>query len=324
MYRPATDHTLGSSLRVSDAQRISKWQSDVASRSEDHAGCRVSSTAPRIIVNNITTTPTVQVRRVQQEVKEDGEISTRAIIGTLLGASAGVAVAYAMAKSEGENAREAEQQRTAYRAIEARPQKVTEIIHNGANPPSSQPRPIQLIDREANDSMSHHSNPQSRVRTMVPSYHSATTSHTGRTIAQTSGTKILTANAERPSSISCKLDGTTARRPENVKASGLVPSTVTRSAKDVPLPASRVSSSHTAASKKEETLNDLATVLPDESISQVSTKRSSAHPRRSGHQHHHHHHHHNKSGHTSKHSGKGSHGSDKTVKASENHTTSKR
>ena len=75
MYRPHTFSRLGTSARSSDDKRIAEWQSDVASKSEHNAKYQSSSGSPKIIVNNIA--PPVEVHRIKQDNKEDGEISTR-------------------------------------------------------------------------------------------------------------------------------------------------------------------------------------------------------------------------------------------------------
>ena len=322
MYRQDITRMPNGSLRSSDTQRIASWQKEIASVANGRASRYDKSVSPRIIVNNITTTPSVEVRRMKPESNEDGEISTRAIIGTLLGASAGAAVAYAITRSESPNPHRPEQPNT--RAIEAPPRRVTEIIFDPAKtaPPSS--HRIELIDREVNDNSAHRIDSGSRVKTVASSHlskeeaavASAKGSHTGRTIAQTNGTKVLTGNTEKGSLHSHKSRATT------IKVASTHPSHVTqktssKSAKDVPLPPSSVSKSLTPATNNESPLNDLATIVPDDSISQVSTRVSSKHHKRPEQSHHHHH---SKSSHGSKKTKGSEHGSSRTVKALERHS----
>ena len=52
--------------------------------------------SPKVIVNQIVTTPAVIVTRVRPESRPKDEIRTKAVIGTVLGATAGAVVAYGM------------------------------------------------------------------------------------------------------------------------------------------------------------------------------------------------------------------------------------
>ena len=54
----------------------------------------VEQETPRVIVNQIVQTPAVVVTRVRSEPIPKEEISTKAVIGTVLGATAGAVVAY--------------------------------------------------------------------------------------------------------------------------------------------------------------------------------------------------------------------------------------
>ena len=315
MYRSDAPRTLGNPPRGSEMQRISNWQNDVAYESEGRRTRHQTPESPKIIVNNITTTPGVEVYRVKQISKADGEISTRAIIGTIVGASAGAAVAYAMAKSESEKPAEVDQHHLTYRAIEAPPQRVTEVIYERPNSLHSTSRGIEMIDREADELRSKHSNSGSRVKTIGASQaHSihegtsrfATESHTGRTIAQTSGTKILAGEPEQKSKVSRGSHTKTIKMADSVDQARSSHSTALKSAKDVPLPPSKISTNLTPATNGGSPLNDLGTIVPDDSISQVSTRRSSRDR-------------HSKHIHGSRHTRRSSHGSSRTVKASDRH-----
>ena len=98
--------------RRSEESRVLDWQKDVARSTATRARPDPPSTT-QIIINNITT-PDVVVSRPAPQSKQETEISTRAIIGTILGASAGAAVAYAMTKGEYENRQAKESSQKTY------------------------------------------------------------------------------------------------------------------------------------------------------------------------------------------------------------------
>ena len=329
MYRKDTHQAPSSTPHGSDLQRISNWQNDVAYVSKDGETQHRKSDTPKITVNHITTSPGVEVYRVKQDSKSDGEISTKAIIGTILGASAGAAVAYAMAKSESEKPIEVEPPRVAYRTIEAPPQRITEVIYERPGTSHASSHGIEMVDREVDDIKLKHSAAGPRVKTVVSSEacslredptqsaKSASRSHAGRTIAQTSGTKIIAGKVEQSSKISPSSHVKTVNDASSVRPKGSSHSTAVKSAKDVPLPPSKVSTNLTPATNPGSPLNDLGTILPEDSISQVSTRQPSADRGSSKHRRSHH----SKSTHESKHIKRSSHGSIKTIKASDRHTS---
>lgn len=114
---------------------VSSWQQDIARYSAERSNVssspqdvakdsterisQVVKSPPRITVNNYTTAPTLLVSQTAPETKPKDEMSSRAIIGTLLGAAAGAAVAYAMTRAEEEDIKAAESRNITYRAIEA-------------------------------------------------------------------------------------------------------------------------------------------------------------------------------------------------------------
>lgn len=73
-----------------------------STNSEIIADDKATKNTTKIIVNNVTA-PAMVVSHSSARIKDDGEMSTKALIGTLLGAAAGAAVAYAMTKVEDEN-----------------------------------------------------------------------------------------------------------------------------------------------------------------------------------------------------------------------------
>lgn len=89
---------------TSEKDRVLAWTKDVAASTADEAPKptsqaphpevrQVDREPPRVVVNQIVTTPAVVVNRVKRESPKD-EISTKAVIGSILGATAGAVVAY--------------------------------------------------------------------------------------------------------------------------------------------------------------------------------------------------------------------------------------
>lgn len=97
---------------TTDDKRVLDWQKNVAKstagpepqagKSSGGAGSHASRNTARIIVNNVTAPAMVGPRSTAQ-IKDDGDMSAKALIGTLLGAAAGAAVAYAMTKGEAQS-----------------------------------------------------------------------------------------------------------------------------------------------------------------------------------------------------------------------------
>ena len=90
---------------VSEKDRVLAWTKDVAKSTAIEAPPRTSQAPqpevryeehepPRVTVNQIVTVPPVIVTRTTPEPRPKDEISTRAVIGTVLGATAGAVVAY--------------------------------------------------------------------------------------------------------------------------------------------------------------------------------------------------------------------------------------
>lgn len=98
-------------------QRVLSWQKDVA-QSSTGSNSQVDKPTSRVMINNITN-PTTVVSRIAPAAKEDGEMNAKALVGTLLGAAAGAAVAYAMTKGEAESARSHLTQTITCQTIEA-------------------------------------------------------------------------------------------------------------------------------------------------------------------------------------------------------------
>lgn len=90
---------------VSENDRVLAWTKDVAKSTAIETPPRtfqapqpelryVEQEPPRVTVNQIVTIPPVFVTRTRPESRPKDEISTRAVIGTVLGATAGAVVAY--------------------------------------------------------------------------------------------------------------------------------------------------------------------------------------------------------------------------------------
>ncbi|MCJ1462797.1 hypothetical protein MMC07_001400 [Pseudocyphellaria aurata] len=113
--------------------KVLSWQKDVA---KSTAGRDLPTTTgpAKVTVNNVMT-PTMVVTQSSPETKPRNDISSKAMIGTLLGAVAGAAVAYAMTKAEEESPHEpAEPRIISYRAIEAPKPSITRSVVESRQP----------------------------------------------------------------------------------------------------------------------------------------------------------------------------------------------
>ncbi|KAI4285811.1 MAG: hypothetical protein L6R38_000364 [Xanthoria sp. 2 TBL-2021] len=85
-----------------EADRVLSWQKEVAASTVSQPS-RSPQLSPRVIVTNITK-PTIMVSDQTTQAKAGSDQNSKTFIGTLLGAAAGAAVAYAMTKGdEGSN-----------------------------------------------------------------------------------------------------------------------------------------------------------------------------------------------------------------------------
>ena len=118
MHRDKSFEPARSTAGNTDDPRVLTWQKDVA-KSTAGRDLQTTTGPAKVTVNNITT-PTMVITQSSPEIKPRNEISSKAIIGTLLGAAAGAAVAYAMTKAEEESPpKPAEPRIVSYRTIEA-------------------------------------------------------------------------------------------------------------------------------------------------------------------------------------------------------------
>lgn len=111
MHREQPDHSL---INRQDRSVLS-WQKDVA-RSTIDTEPQAEKQTSRIVINNVSTPTTVITRSPAQA--EEGDMSAKALVGTLLGAAAGAAVAYAMAKGEAQNKSAPAAQTITYQTVE--------------------------------------------------------------------------------------------------------------------------------------------------------------------------------------------------------------
>lgn len=105
----------GPSAQGSEASRVLSWQKEVAKSTVNQA-TQPTKTKPRVAITNVLT-PTVMVATPVSQTKTGDDAGSKAFIGTLLGAAAGAAVAYAMTKGEENNKQAAGS--VAYQIVEA-------------------------------------------------------------------------------------------------------------------------------------------------------------------------------------------------------------
>ncbi|KAL9000894.1 MAG: hypothetical protein Q9169_000649 [Polycauliona sp. 2 TL-2023] len=114
-----------------EADRVLSWQREVAAGTVSQVP-RSSKGSPRVVVTNITN-PTVMVVDQTSPAKAGSDQNSKTLIGTLLGAAAGAAVAYAMSKGS-EGANPIPGTRT-YQAVgAARSQRAPSVINTGMSP----------------------------------------------------------------------------------------------------------------------------------------------------------------------------------------------
>lgn len=178
MHRAQNFEPARSTAGNTDDPRVLGWRKDVA-KSTAGRDLQTTTGPAKVTVNNITT-PTTVITHPSPETKARNEISSKTILGTLLGAAAGAAVAYAMTKAEEENhPQAAEPKIISYRTIQAPRAPVTPPVVEFRRPyvesvVSHTPRtvvqqieypepPASVISRSAK-----HHRPASSVRTLGP------------------------------------------------------------------------------------------------------------------------------------------------------------
>lgn len=285
--------------------RVLTWQNDVA---KSTAGNSVrSQTAPsRAVVNNVTT-PTMTITHSTTQNKPKSEISARALVGTLLGAAAGAAVAYAMTKNEEESANATVSKTVTYQTIEAPNPPValstagSRSLYPQSSASDSPPTALQQIEYPsypnsvAGRSAKPHSTviselaPISRnvaapfnlgtlIDTFIPP--SEISRHQPRSITRSHTDSIVhLAGSHAPSSV-CqppKLSRASSAAitvtPANHQQAPRSVVTEVKEARDLPLPSSRATSL-LGEEQKMDTMSVLGSVAPSDSVSQAGSKRS--------------------------------------------------
>ena len=294
----------------SEDQKIREWQKDVIRSIGDDNSTTTRNPPPArstlppsrlepsrpVVVNQIVTNPPVVVTRVRApEPKPSEEISTQAVIGTVVGATAGAFIAYAMVKGNSESFTPLRaQERITYRTIEA------PIEYNS--------RPVTRIPiqngRSIHGSLAHGDSairtigpPLPRAETLISksehSRDSASPRMQSYKVVSQNGPIIMVDNEQ--DSRSRASSGRHTIKPQNsIHATPSAPVTEVRLARNVPLPTrsqpSRYSHATSASVQKatpplvEPRQNPLPSLAPSDSISQVSSRKS----RDSGHSKHHH------------------------------------
>ena len=278
---------------IPEGRRVLAWQRDVADSMTLEAprpavqAMPVEQAPPRIIINQVVSTPGVVVTHVRtEEQKPSDEISTRAIVGTIIGATAGAVVAYAMSKGDSENHQQPQtQSKITCRTIEAPPaqdavrvETITRDSDHGSyanhsslanSRPTSRGLPIESVPRTYVETLT---NPSEHSRR---SYRSVVRRKDAGPVVQTNGGTRISAVEPQGSRASHACSNRTIRQADMIP---LPPSVATqarsaRSARDVPLPSSQATS--LASKVKEDSRLDVkSSVHPHESVSQVSTRRS--------------------------------------------------
>ena len=114
MHRERKVEESGAASGGSEENTVVSWQKEVA---RSTVGSSIKSEKD-VVINN-TTTPNTIVSYSLPEPKTSSEMSAKALVGTLLGAAAGAAVAYAMTKGEEESQKVSASKPVLYQAIEA-------------------------------------------------------------------------------------------------------------------------------------------------------------------------------------------------------------
>lgn len=273
-------------------QKILAWQEDVAKSTTGKTPTIVrdapptQSISPQVIVNQIVAPPVIVTRVRAAESKPYDEISTKAIIGTVLGATAGAWVAYAMVKGDSDNhPRPVTQDKIVYRTIDA------PVKHDAGQTKSTIQIPILDAHSSHPSSADGKSGartlaigpPQPKAETLSPS--AAYSRHSNRSDARSQREvsktgPILMVDNDQDSRSRASSSKKTIRLADVAPSA---PATEIRIARDVPLPAysqaSRYSRATSTTNKAKgaptQSVESLLTsVVPNDSVSQASTRRS--------------------------------------------------
>ncbi|KAL8952496.1 MAG: hypothetical protein Q9222_001599 [Ikaeria aurantiellina] len=143
MHRSKEDFASSRADHGAEDKRVLAWQKEVA-KSTVSQDSQPKTVNPRIVVTSITK-PTIMISSPATQSKSGNDMSSKAFIGTLLGAAAGAAVAYAMTKSEEGNDRALGN--LAYQAAEATRSHVTPSL-SGSQPSDVPGRSLHYLQRE--------------------------------------------------------------------------------------------------------------------------------------------------------------------------------
>lgn len=302
---------------VADDKRVLAWQKDVA-KSTVGLGSEVTKNTARVIINNVTA-PTLTVSRSTAQTKDEGDMSAKAIIGTLLGAAAGAAVAYAMTKGEAENLQSPISQTITYQTVDAgEPYRAGSAVSSRKSPypaaSSHESRktlreidyPQPLMPGSGQSVLSQHSSQpkylegpkaasahnlaSTLIETFIPPSEvrrfPAQRSHTDSVVPRSVGMQDIDAATQRsrPSRASSAAKTVTLKDfTSTPKSSTGMETTVAR---DIPLPISVAASSTSrhlepAGVSRSGLRSELGSVAPSDSVSQAGSRRSKT--RRHGH-----------------------------------------
>ena len=304
MYREKKTEASGTPSGVSEEHRVLKWQKAVA-KSTVESDTKSEKSAARIIINNITT-PTRKVSYSQPEPSSSGEMSAKALVGMLLGAAAGAAVAYAMTKAEEESQKVSASGQVLYQAIEAvRPSIARSATEPGGLFVPSHTRPRELeyprsaVSHASRGVQSHTSSSNQRtgplaigsplklstlIDTFVPPSEVERVRPHSLARRRTDGVRIFD-EVPQPSDPRSRVSTAKTIKQTNFQQRQ-PPSVVTeiRTARGVPLPESRASSTTSSRAPSlrrlvldaghDDTRSILESVSPNDSVSQAGSKRS--------------------------------------------------
>lgn len=284
---------------------VLSWQKDVA-RSTVSNFPLAKSASSRVHINNIAA-PTVVISQPTPDPKPRSDLSTKAFIGTLLGAAAGAAVAYAMSKAEEESDRAAATRTVTYQSVGAPPlqpnpsaisppesyvrsmsyptqRPIIQQIEYPHHPPSIAERSTNvnynpfIEDRPASQVAPASVHLGTLIDTFIPPSEVAryqpraiTRSHTD-SILQPSRSHALS-TVSRPAQASRAVSAANTVTPVNLPLSPRSVVTEVRVARDLPLPNSRAPSILRDEGDRYSP-SFLGSVAPSDSVSQAGSKKS--------------------------------------------------
>lgn len=315
--RPKALEPPKSTIANSEDPSVLNWQKDVAKSS---AGSLIQSqmTSGRAASRNVTL-PTMIITQSTTEAKPKNEMSTKALIGTLLGAAAGAVVAYAMTKGEEETTDATVSRTVTYQNVEApksqvaKPMEISRRSYVQTEVSQVRPAVFQQIEYPSYpttvagvSNKSHHiaaselapmlrtiaaaPNLGTLIDTFIPpsevSRHPPqpiVRSHTD-SIIQPSGNRG-SSSISRPSKLSRASSAAITITPANFPQSQRSVVTEVKVAREVPLPYSRETSVLGGEEPRIEIESVLGSVAPSDSVSQAGSRKSKSSRRSKRHSH---------------------------------------